>query len=442
MPTTPIPARFERVAEHAHGPAVVALYRLDNGLQVIVWEDHRAPVFAYQTWFGVGSRHERPGRTGIAHLFEHLMFKATKNLAEGEFDQVMERHGAQTNAATWVDWTYYRQKLPAGADTLDLVCRLEADRMENMLLNSHQLESEREVVVNERLLRVDNDPDGRLYERLYALAFGDDHPYGWPTIGWMEDIRAISLEDCLEFYRLFYAPSNATITVVGDVATGAVLEHMVRRYGHLEAQALPTEAPHPPVDQDAERRASYELPITADKGLFAWHGLARGDADHPALEVLDEILTGGESSRLYKAMITDLELASGAGGWAASWRFPGLYEIGINLRPGKRVEEAEAELDRIVGDLLERRVSQRELDKAINGVEADFLRRIADTGNRARGLGGAQTTAGDFREFFQTVDRLRAVTAEDVHRVAQRVLTPERRTVVIGRPAANGGESS
>ncbi len=425
--------RFEKIAEHTHGPTTVEKFRLDNGLRVVIWEDHRAPVFSYQTWFGVGSRHERAGRTGMAHLFEHLMFKATKNTPEGEFDQLLERHGAQTNAATWVDWTYYREKLPAG--NLELVSRLEADRMENMILNSGQLESEREVVVNERLLRVDNDPDGQLYEHLYGLAFGKDHPYGWPTIGWMDDIRAITLEDCLEFYRLYYAPNNAAIIVVGDVNRDDVLRLVEQHYGHLEAQPLPAEAPHGEHGQTEERRATFDLPITADKGLYAWHAMSREDPDHPALEVLDEILTGGESSRLYKTMVTDLELASGAGGWAAGWRFPGLYEIGINLRPGKPVAEAEAALDNIIDELLAAPVTERELTKAKNSLEADVLRRIGDTGSRARGLGGAEATIGDFRDFFRSMDRLRAVTAADVHRVARRVLRPELRTVVIGHPA-------
>ena len=200
---------------YERGEIRVDKYVLPNGLRVLIWEDHRVPLFAYQTWFRVGSRHEQGGRTGMAHLFEHMMFKATSNHKEGEFDRIMEQHGAQTNAATWVDWTYYREKLPAG--NLDLLCGLESDRMENLVLDEGQLESEREVVINERLLRVDNDPEGLLYEKLYALAFGRSHPYGWPTIGWMDDIRAISLEDCRDFYGRYYAPNNATITLVGDV---------------------------------------------------------------------------------------------------------------------------------------------------------------------------------------------------------------------------------
>ncbi|MGM0575039.1 MAG: M16 family metallopeptidase [Myxococcota bacterium] len=433
----PETARVEKVADQRRGPALIEKFRLGNGLRVIVWEDHRAPVFSFHTWFGVGSRHERIGRTGMAHLFEHLLFKATKNLPEGEFDRIMERHGAQTNAATWVDWTYYRAKLPAG--NLELVCRLEADRMENMILDDHQLESEREVVVNERLLRVDNDPDGRLFEELYALAFRK-HPYRWPTIGWMEDIRAITLDDCLDFYRRFYAPNNATIVIVGDVDTGEALETIQRFYGHLEAQDIPREALPEEPPQTEERRKSLDLSITAEKGLFAWHAPSTDDPDQAALEILDEILTGGESSRLYKSLVTDLELASQLGGWAASWHDPGLYEIGIDMRPGAALADAERVLDETLDELMDSRVSERELAKARNGLEAIFLRGLAGTGNRARSLGDAETTAGDFRWLFRHVEALREVTADDVLRVARRVLPRSNRTVLIGRPAAAEGE--
>lgn len=421
-----------RIAEHVLGDVRVEKYALENGLTVLVWEDHRAPVFAFQSWFGVGSRHEQTGRTGMAHLFEHLMFKATKNMAEGEFDRVLEAAGAQTNAATWVDWTYYREKLPSG--TLDLVCKLEADRMENMILNSDQLESEREVVVNERLLRVDNDPDGRLFERLYKLAYGE-HPYSWPTIGWMADIRAITLEDCFDFYRRYYAPNNATLVFVGDVDTDELLTTVQTYYGHLPAQQLPEVDTPPPIDQSEPRRAEMELEISAERGIYGWHAIAATDPDHPALEILDEILTGGESSRLYKRLVLEEELATSCGGWVAAWHHPGLYEFGAHMRPGHTFSEVEPLIDEILTEVCERGVTDRELLKAQNGLEANFWRQMSDTGNRATGLGDAAATTGDFTRFFTRIEALRTVTLEDIRRVARRVFTPSRRSCVVGLPA-------
>ncbi len=434
-------ARLERVDRLTLGPAHIDKFRMGNGLTVILWEDHAAPVFSYHTWFRVGSRHEKEGRTGIAHLFEHLMFKATKNMADGEFDQVMEKHGAQTNAATWVDWTYYKEKLPAG--NLDLVASLEADRMEHMILNAQQLESEREVVKNERLLRVDNDPDGRMYEELYALAY-DVHTYGWPTIGWMKDIEAITLEDCLEFYRLYYAPNNATVVLVGDVDGPEALRTIQKYYGHLQAQPVPAEDVKVEPPQKAEKRKVLELAIAAEKGIYAWHAPAITDPGHAPLVVLNEILVGGESARLHKLLVTDLELASDVGGYAPSWAMPGLYEIGVTMQPGKALADAERAMDEALERVTREPVTARELDKAKNGLEASFLRSLADVGSRARALGDAETTAGDYKRFIAEMEALRKVTADDVLAVARKVLRRENRTVLAARPqpeAAEDGET-
>ncbi len=211
-------------------------YRLSNGLKVILLQDPVAPVVSYQTWFNVGARHEREGITGIAHLFEHLMFKETTNLPEGAFSRILEEAGARDlNAWTWYDETVYTQSVPK--HYLELVMQLESDRMVNLVLNERQLASEREVVINERRFRSEDDPYGRINEALGALAF-DVHPYKWPVIGWRKDIEAISLEDCLLFYRSFYAPNNATLILAGDFDRDAALELVDRYYGDLEPQTL------------------------------------------------------------------------------------------------------------------------------------------------------------------------------------------------------------
>ncbi len=414
-------------------PPTIHEHRLGNGLQVLVWEERRAPVFAWQTWFGVGSRHEQPGRTGLAHLFEHLMFKATETRAEGEYDRILEERGADTNAATWVDWTYYKVRAPS--DCVALVAELEADRMEHLRLDDDQLESEREVVVNERLLRVDNDPDGFLYERLYALAY-DEHPYRWPTIGWMEDIRAISLEDCRDFYGRYYAPDNATIVVVGDVDTPRLLETIEARYSDIAPGGAADAQPADEAPLGAARREEHALPLSSERGIFAWRAPRAGDPDLPALEILDEVLTGGESARAWLDLVLDRELCTGLGGWVPDWRFPGLYEIGLTMRPGHRVEEAEVVLEGLLARMCDEPITERELTKARNSLEADHLRGSASSSARARGLGHAHIVRGDHREWLRQAEAWHAVTAEDVQRAAQRVLRPEGRVLMIGRPQA------
>src|SRR5512134_3260786 len=224
-------------AEAPAGRGVTARrYRLANGLGLIAAIDRRAPIVALQTWFRVGSRHERPGATGMAHLFEHLMFSQTESLPPGEFDRVVERTGGESNAATWVDWTYYRLSLPAR--DLALAVRLESERMTRLVLAPEPVEAERDVVTNERRERVEDDVDGWLDEQLMALAF-EVHPYRWPTIGWMEDIRALPLDDIRAFYRTWYTPNNATLVVVGDFDEAELLDVVEAGYGPIPPAVLP-----------------------------------------------------------------------------------------------------------------------------------------------------------------------------------------------------------
>ncbi|MCC6622844.1 MAG: insulinase family protein [Deltaproteobacteria bacterium] len=428
----PEPARVTHVDGHDAGGARIDRYRLGNGLEVIVWEDRTAPVFSYQTWFRVGSRHDPVGRTGIAHLFEHLMFKATKHHPEGDYDRLMEARGGQNNAATWVDWTYYKAKLPRWE--LPFVVALEADRMEHLALAGDMLEREREVVKNERLMRVDNDPDGLLSERLYRTAF-TVHPYGAPTIGWMEDIQAISLADCERFYRSHYAPDNALVVVVGDVAAAEVLRLVQDRYGHLPPGARDPEPTTVEPPQDAERRLELSLPIAAPRLVLAYKSSAAGSPDHAALEVACELLVGGDSSRLHRRLVEELELATDVSGWVSGWAHPGVFELSVTLRPEVDPAAAERVVDEVVAALARGPIDEREIDKAKNGLEAAFWRGQADVGSRARALGHGWATLSDWRELWSGQARLLAVSAEDVRRAAGETLVADRRTVAIARPS-------
>ena len=411
--------------------SVIERHELPNGLTLLLLVDRQAPVFSYQTWFRVGSRHERDGKTGIAHLFEHLMFKETKNTPEGQFDRILESMGARNNAATWLDWTYYYEDVPAG--NLEQVVRLESDRMENMILNEKQLEAEREVVINERKQRVDNDPSGKLSELLWHAAF-TRHAYGHPTIGWMPDIEHLSLQDCLAFYRTYYSPNNAVLVVVGDVDREECLDLVTKSYGHLEHQDLPPVDTTPEPLQTAVRRQETTLPLSADRLIVGYKAPAMTHPDFPALEILNEALSEGDSARLQRALVTDGEVASGFSAFVPPFREPGLYEIGVELREERRAEDAEAvllaELERVMHEGL----SEAELSKARNKLETRFVRGLQTAQQRAQAIGFWEVTAGDYRKLYQQSERYAAVTREDVVRIAREVLRPDNRTVVIGRP--------
>jgi len=271
--------------ESAFGPSMrVKRFRMGNGLRILLLVDRSAPVVAYHTWYRVGSRDEKPGKTGLAHLFEHLMFNETKHLKAGEFDRTLEENGAESNAATWLDWTMYHEALPA--PKLSLAAKLEADRMANLVLRDKQVSSEKEVVANERRYRVDDDVEGAVNEMLYQLAF-TTHPYHWPTIGWMTDIQGFTTSDCESFYKTFYAPNNATVVIVGDVDEKGALEIVRKEYGALPPSTLPNkEFPAEP-PQASERRKDVKKPTATQKIMLGYKSPAIGSADHAALTVLN-----------------------------------------------------------------------------------------------------------------------------------------------------------
>jgi zinc protease len=429
------------VSEHPFGAGglVARHFKLKNGLELILVRDASAPIFAYQTWFRVGSRHERDGITGIAHLFEHLMFNQTESHPPGELDRMIEAAGGDTNAATWVDWTYYRDNLPK--EELALVVDLEADRMAHLVLGDKQVESEREVVANERRFRVEDDVDGFLSEELYKLAF-TTHPYHWPTIGWMRDIMAISIADCRAFYRTYYAPNNATVVLVGDVSEDEARARIEDKYGAIPPAEIPVErAPEEP-EQKEERRASFKKPVVGDKLRMGYKSPPLTHADYPALEVISELLFGGKSSRLERRLVLDGEIASSCSASLAPFRDPGLWEVSVSLKRGRLAEEAE----RVVGEELENLargpIATAELETARTRLLTRLLRELRTQAGKAEALGHYHTTAGDYRRLFQVESAYRGVTADHVRRAAAEWLRPERRTVVLAEPEGDGQEDA
>jgi zinc protease len=421
------------LTEHPFGASLaVRMHQLDNGLKVILLREAAAPVFAYQTWYSVGSRHEKEGSTGIAHLFEHLMFNQTESLAPGEFDRKLEAVGGETNAATWVDWTYYRNNLPKAE--LELAVRLEADRMAHLVLGDKQVESEREVVANERRFRVEDDVDGFLSEELYKLAF-TTHPYHWPTIGWMRDIQAITIDQCRSFYRTYYSPNNATVVVVGDIDEEKTLALIDQYYGTIAAQNIPAETFAPEPEQTAEKRASWKKPVSADKLRIGYKSPPLTHPDYVAMEILSEILFGGNSSRLYKKLVAETEIASSVHAGLAPFRDAGLYEISVSLQRTHNAHEAE----RLIYDELDGlRLRPGELETARTRLLTRFWRELRPQSGKAEALGHYQTTAGDHRKLFEVADALGRVTDEEVAAVTAKYLQPAHRTVVIAEP--NGAE--
>jgi zinc protease len=425
-------------AEAPIGRGVTAKrFRLHNGLGLIAALDRRAPILALQTWFRVGSRHERPGATGMAHLFEHLMFGQTEQLPPGEFDRLVERTGGESNAATWVDWTYYKLSLPAR--DLALGIRLEAERMQHLVLEHDPVESERDVVTNERRERVEDDVDGWLDEQLMAHAF-TEHPYRWPTIGWMEDIRALPLPEIRAFYRTWYAPNNATIVCVGDFDERELRELIAQHYGHIpRAELPPVQYPVEP-EQHRERVVRAPKPIATDRLLVGYKAPGQDDPDWAALEIVSTLLAGCPSARLHRRLVIEEEAASSVDAQLTPFRDPSLLRLAVTTARGHRADEVIASIDREIAALVEQPPSAGEVEKAKALAETDFWSSLADVDGKAEALGHYETALGDFRRLDVLVHRLTHVTAADVERAVRTYLVPAHRTIVIAEPEGDDGD--
>ncbi len=408
--------------------------RLDNGLRVILVEDHSAPVVSLCVTYNVGSRNERPGRTGFAHLFEHMMFQGSENVGKGEHFYLIFNNGGTMNGTTNEERTNYFQTVPA--NQLDLVLFLEADRMRSLDVSQENLDNQRQVVQEERRLGVDNQPYGRSREKLQELLY-DNFAYKHSVIGSMADLNAATLEDVREFFRIYYAPNNAVLTLVGDFRTAEALAKIRQYFGKIPRQPNP-----PPVDVTeprltAERRATVEDPLARLPRLdIAFKTVPGNTPDFYALQILANVLHGGQSSRLYQKLVREKELVTQVGGFMDEKRGPGGFYITATLRPGKRVEDVEAVIAEEIERVRREPIADWELAKAKNTARRAFISAIASSLSRAILLGQYAVYYGDPNLINTRLDRLMAVTKEDVRRVAERYLRPDNRVIVITMPKA------
>lgn len=415
----------------AFGPLLrIERFRLGNGLSILLVEEHAAPTVAYHTWFHVGSRNESPGKTGIAHLFEHLMFNEMEGLAAGEFDRQLEELGAESNASTWLDWTHYDIAVPTSA--FERVAELESERMDRLVLRSPQVESEKEVVMNERRYRVEDDVEGALNELLWSTAF-EQHPYRWPTIGWMSDIEGFNVADCQQFYRTYYAPNNATLVIVGDVEPERVLKKLQDAYGNYAAAPIPE---HPIVaepDQQAEKQTEVTKLTPTQKVNIGYKSPALEHPDHVPLSVLSEALFGGRSSRLVKALVRDKEMAGDVRASLSPLRDPGLFEIFVSAREGFTAEDLLAVVDAEIERVKAEPISLDELERARARIELGLLQGLTTNEGKASTIGFYEVVLGNPSAAFERLAALSEIGVEQLLEVARRYLNRQSRTVILVR---------
>ncbi|MEE9553186.1 MAG: pitrilysin family protein [candidate division Zixibacteria bacterium] len=400
---------------------------LDNGMTVFLIPDHSCPSITVQVWYKAGSRNERPGITGISHLFEHLMFKGTEKYPGGTFDRLVESNGGWDNAWTWLDNTAYYEVMPS--DKLELVLELEADRNRNLTLDEENVDSERNVVINERLWGVDNSPEGSMYEVLINNAFVS-HPYRWEVVGFLDDLRAITLEDCLEYYRVHYAPNNSFLIISGDFDPPKTMKLVKKYFGPLKA-----EEPPPPVksiepEQKGEKRIDFLRAAQLPAMIAGYKIPGAAHADITPLEVAAKILFDGESSRLQKRLVYQEQKAVSIDGEAEAHHDPYLFYVSAQATPGSDIEDIKSIVFEEIAKLTSEPVSPDELQKAKNQMESDFIMGLQSNTNRAFNIGIFEINTDDYSNIYEYPDNIQKVTADDVMRVAAEYLVKNRRTVV------------
>ena len=410
-------------------------YTLDNGLKILLMEEHKAPVATFQIWYRVGSRNESPGNTGMSHLLEHMMFKGTKKYGPKTFSQTVQRNGGNDNAFTSKEYTAYFETF--SSDRIWLSLDMESDRMRGILLDPKEFNSERDVVKEERRLNHEDDPESALYEKMMEVAFLN-HPYRIPTIGWMDDLTNMKVEDLKVHYDTHYVPNNATIVVVGDFDSEKMLREIKKKFGSIPKGAEPRTVTIEELSQKGERRL-YLKKETELSGLIAgYHVPALTHKDSYPLSVLELVLSAGKSSRLYKSLVYEKQMALYAGGdYSMVSTDPSMFYIYAASMPGKPVEEVEKAIYAEIDKFKTEPVTEKELTKAKNQIEASFIMGQDSNFNRAMLLGQYETVAS-WKLLDKYVEEMRKVTAEDVMRVAKQYFSEDNRTVGILVPVKEG----
>ena len=408
--------------------ADVQEYTLRNGLKVLIVEEHKAPVATFQIWYRVGSRDEPAGKSGLSHLLEHMMFKGTALYGPSVLSKIVQKNGGTDNAYTTKDYTVYFELF--ASDRITLAIDLEADRMQNLLLEKQEVISERKVVMEERRLRYEDDPQNSLFEEVVAAAF-KVHPYQRPVIGWMSDLQSIERDDLLHYYKTYYAPQNAVIVVVGDVNAKDMMERIRSSFEDRASDTSIRGISYGEPEQRGEKRLFLKKEAELPFIITAYHVPSFPHEDSYALDVLHLILSGGKSSRLYQSLVYEKKVAlSASADFSGFNRDPYLFFFFATASPGKHINDVEDALHEEIEKLRKSPPSEREIQKAINQIESSFVMGQDSIYVQAMQYGMFEML-GDWRLMDKYLAGVRKVTQKDVVRVAEKYLREENRTVGI-----------
>lgn len=423
----------------AQAPAIkFEKYQLPNGLKVILHQDKSAPVVCVSVLYHVGSKNEDTSRTGFAHFFEHLLFEGSKHLKRGDFDKYITNAGGDNNANTSQDRTFYYDLLPS--NQLDLGLWLESERLMHAEITDAGVETQRQVVKEEKRQRVDNQPYGTLVENIFKRAF-QQHPYRWVPIGSMEHLEAAKLEEFVAFYKRYYVPNNAVLSIAGDFDIPSTKKKIEQFFGPIPRGA---EVPRPNVQEPpmaGEVRDVIEDNIQLPAVVQAYRGPAQGTDEYYAFNVLSTLLSGGESSRMNKALVDQKEQAIAAGAFPFFLEDAGLFINFAITNMGIKPADVEQTIDSLIADVQTNLISEREFEKIRNQIESNFVRQNASVAGIAESLANYEVYFGDANLINTEIEKYRKVTREDLRNVARKYLVKNNRVVLYYVPKGQGGSA-
>jgi zinc protease len=405
-------------------------FTLPNGLHVILHRDASVPTVSVNVWYHVGSGSEKPGRTGFAHLFEHLMFEGSKNVPEGAFDSWLEAAGGSNNGSTNVDRTNYFIDIPSSA--LELALFVESDRMGYLLdtMTPARVDGQRDVVKNERRQSYENQPYGSAFLHLFELLYPKNHPYSWPTIGSMEDLTAATHEDVVEFFKTYYAPNNASLVIAGDIDIDHARRLVEKWFSEIpRGPAVPPIAP-PAAQLTAVKKHTLTDRVQLPRLYLAWHSPALFSPGDAAMDIAASLLTGGKNARLYRRLVYDLQIAQDVTAFQQSQGLGSVFMIVATARPGQTLEKIQAVIDEELEKLRAAPAEAREMTRTLNQIEANFYRgmeRVGGFGGKADQLNSYYTRTGMPDFFEEDLSRYRALSAEDIRSAVRRYLPSDKR---------------
>jgi zinc protease len=405
-------------------------FKLPNGLTVILHRDTSVPVVSVNIWYHVGSGNERPGRTGFAHLFEHVMFEGSMHVPEGEFDNLLESAGGNNNGSTTTDRTNYYEDVPSNA--LELALFLESDRMGFLLDDKapDKINGQRDVVKNEKRQSFDNQPYGQAFIELPAMLYPPGHPYSWSTIGSMEDLSAASFEDIARFFRTYYVPSNASLVIAGDIDIANTRKLVEKWFSDVPAGKPVPPLTAPTVVLDGVKKKTITDRVQLPRLYLAWHTPALLKPGDAAMDVVANLLTGGKNSRLYKRLVYEMQIAQDVQAAQQSAALDSNFLIIATARPGQTLDKIQSVIDEELDKLRTTPPDQHEMQRAVNQIEANFYRsmeRVGGFSGKANQLNSYYVATGEPDYFQKDLDRYLSLTPADIKAAVEKYLPKDRR---------------